>query len=159
VTEFSKKIAEENELKQVQEQEKSTSAATGAGATVNDSGKRKAGEMTGSTDGGADANADGGKKKAKLKDLSHLPPDERARREKQREMQQEAADRRAAGDVLTRHPLNSERRRANRRKPGRAGTIAKMKKEFKEKQQSGNVSLTHDSSGYTMRHVKKGGRD
>ena len=153
MTEFSKKIAEENELKQVQEQEKSTSAATGtgAGATVNDSGKRKAGEMTGSTDGG--------KKKAKLKDLSHLPPDERARREKQREMQQEAADRRAAGDVLTRHPLNSERRRANRRKPGRAGKIAKMKKEFKEKQQSGNVSLTHDSSGYTMRHVKKGGRD
>lgn len=153
VTDFSKKIAEENELKQVQEQEKSAATATATGATVNDSGKRKAGEMTGSTD------ADGGKKKTKLKDLSHLPPDERARREKQREMQQEAADRRAAGDVLTRHPLNSERRRANRRKPGRAGKIAKMKKESKEKQQSGNVSLTHDSSGYTMRHVKKGGRD
>ena len=142
VTDASKKIAEENEAKQVQEQEKSATADSGAG-----SGKRKAGEMTG-------ADAKGGKKKsAKLKDLSHLPPDERARREKQREMQQEAAQRRAAGDVLTRHPLNSERRRANRRKPGRAGKIAQMKKETKERHQG---TSSFNASGYTMRHVKKG---
>eukprot|EP00978_Attheya_sp_CCMP212_P017730 scaffold47750_cov54-Attheya_sp.AAC.3 len=59
------------------------------------------------------------KKKKKLaSDLSHLPPEERARRENQRKMQKEAVERRARGEVSeTRHPLNSERRRANRRKP------------------------------------------
>lgn len=73
-------------------------------------------------------------KKKKRKDFSHLPPEERARREKQRQMQQEARKRREeeleeTGTLSTRHPLNSERRRANRRKPGRVGMIAKRKKE------------------------------
>ena len=139
MTDASKKIAEEKKAKQVQEQENSAIATAGCG-------KRKAGEMTG-------ADAKGGKKAAKLKDLSHLPPDERARREKQREMQQEAAQRRAAGDVLMRHPLHSERRRANRWTPGRAGKIAQMKKETKERHQG---TSSFNASGYTMRHVKKG---
>jgi len=60
--------------------------------------------------------------KKKTKDLSHLPPEEIARREQQRKMQIEAAERRARGEDLNhghKHPLNSERRRANRRKPAR----------------------------------------
>ena len=51
-------------------------------------------------------------------DLSSLPPEERLRREEQRRLQQEAAEKRARGLVSNhKHPLNSERRRANRRKP------------------------------------------
>jgi hypothetical protein len=53
-------------------------------------------------------------------DWSKLPPEERLRREEQRKLQKEAAIRRENGEVSTskhRHPLNSERRRANRRKP------------------------------------------
>ena len=81
-----------------------------------------------------------------------MPPEERARREKQREMQKEAAERRASGEVLTRHPLNSERRRANRRKPGKAGKYALYKKQMKEKQE--NVK-EFNAGGYHMRHIKK----
>ena len=80
------------------------------------------------------------KKKKKPKDLSHLTPEEIARREKQRQMQIEAAERRARGEDLNhghRHPLNSERRRANRRKPAR-------------KSQS-NVRKEFNSVGYQMR--------
>lgn len=60
------------------------------------------------------------KKRKKAADLSHLPPEERLRREEQRKKQQEAAARRARGEAIApghKHPLNSERRRANRRKP------------------------------------------
>lgn len=60
--------------------------------------------------------------KKKQKDLSHLTPEEIARREQQRQMQIQAAERRARGEDLNhghKHPLNSERRRANRRKPAR----------------------------------------
>ena len=92
-------------------------------------------------------------KKRKWKDFSKLPPEERERREKQRMMQQEAVARRESGEeILTRHPLNSERRRANRRKPGRAGKIAQLKKEQKAKQQ--NVR-DYNAGGYVMRHMKK----
>ena len=72
------------------------------------------------------------KKKKKPKDLSHLTPEEIARREKQRQMQIEAAERRARGEDLNnghRHPLNSERRRANRRKPARKAQ-SNARKEF-----------------------------
>ena len=95
------------------------------------------------------------KKKRKWKDLSHLPPEERERREKQRLMQIEAATRRANGEVdTTRHPLNSERRRANRRKPGRIGKILQMKKELRSKQE--NLRM-YNASGFNMRRAKKNG--
>ncbi len=135
VTEVSKQIAEENVSKQSEEQQKAESS------------KRKLDESAANA-----SQPDTSKKTKKEKDFSHLPPEERARREKQREMQKAAAARRAAGEVLTRHPLNSERRRANRRKPGRAGKIAIMKKEMKEKQQ--NLKM-FNASGYTMRLTKK----
>ena len=59
------------------------------------------------------------KNSKKLKaDWNHLTPEERLRREEQRRLQQEAAKRREQGVVLGgqqhKHPLNSERRRANR---------------------------------------------
>ncbi|VEU42986.1 unnamed protein product [Pseudo-nitzschia multistriata] len=60
------------------------------------------------------------KKRKKAADWSHLPVEERLRREEQRKKQQEAADRRARGEAITpghKRPLNSARRRANRRKP------------------------------------------
>ena len=67
----------------------------------------------------------------KQKDVSHLPPEEQARRAQQRAAQIAAASLRSrladgtataeevAANALHRHPLNSERRRANRRKPAR----------------------------------------
>jgi hypothetical protein len=76
------------------------------------------------------------------KDWSHLTPEERQRREVQRQMQKEAEERRrkallenGQGTLSSsssslflsgkhKHPLNSERRRANKRKP--SGKIAKM---------------------------------
>lgn len=75
------------------------------------------------------------KKSKKMKDLSHLPTEERKRRENQREMQKLAAERRASGEGVNSkfsHPLNSERRRANRRKPGKSGQLAAMRKENRE---------------------------
>jgi hypothetical protein len=80
------------------------------------------------------------KKKRNVKDLSHLPPDEIARRNKQRQLQIEAAERRARGEDLShghKHPLNSERRRANRRKPARKS--------------QGNARRDFNSVGYQMR--------
>ncbi|KAL7467579.1 hypothetical protein ACHAXS_007818 [Conticribra weissflogii] len=75
-----------------------------------------------------------------------LSPEERQRREQQRKMQKEAAERRAAGLVdPNRHPLNSERRRANRRKPGRGALIAMKKKE--EMAERGRFNAV----GYQMR--------
>lgn len=89
-------------------------------------------------------------------DLSSLPPEERARREKQREMQAEARKRREAGEVdETRHPLNSERRRANRRKPGRAGKIAALKREARQQKEEGQAS--YRAGGYTLRKAKSHG--
>ena len=141
-TEVSKKIAEENEAIQAKE-ENVAKQAKEQQVKEEQSKKRK-------SDAGS---ATPGKKKAKNgKNLSHLPQAERERREHQKEMQKEAAARRAAGEVLTRHPLNSERRRANRRKPGRAGKIAILRKQSKQKQEELNQ---FNAGGYTMRHEKK----
>lgn len=72
---------------------------------------------------------------------SHLPDVERKRRENQRQMQKEAAKRRAINvsdanaeisclnDNRKRHPLNSERRRANKRKPKRVRQMIAKKRE------------------------------
>jgi hypothetical protein len=84
-------------------------------------------------------------KKKKAKDLSHLPPEEIARREKQRQLQIEAAERRARGEDTNnghKHPLNSERRRANRRKPARKSQVVNMK---------GGAKREFNSVGYMMR--------
>lgn len=82
--------------------------------------------------------------------IDDLEPKERKRREVQRIMQKEAANRRASGLVdPDRHPLNSERRRANRRKPGKAAKIVQAKKE--QLVERGKFNAV----GYQMR--KKGG--
>ena len=80
------------------------------------------------------------------KDWSDLPPEERLRREEQRRLQQEAAERRTkeGNPGNERHPLNSERRRANRRKPKWEG---KRRVEQNE----------HNTSGFHMRKLKKAG--
>ena len=82
-------------------------------------------------------------KKRKL-DWNTLPPEERMRREEQRRRQQEVAALREAGELPQgnhRHPLNSERRRANRRKPKW------------ERKAAGNDGGTnqHNASGFQMR--------
>lgn len=142
-TDVSKKIAEENEAKQAQEQNEKGSK------------KRKAEDESASTEdknNSESASSEQPKsKKKKWQDFSHLPPEERERREKQRQMQQEAAARRAAGEVSTRHPLNSERRRANRRKPGKAGKIRLMRLEKKANQ---GTLRAFNAGGYQMRRNK-----
>eukprot|EP00592_Proboscia_alata_P018372 CAMPEP_0194414558 /NCGR_PEP_ID=MMETSP0176-20130528/13246_1 /TAXON_ID=216777 /ORGANISM="Proboscia alata, Strain PI-D3" /LENGTH=454 /DNA_ID=CAMNT_0039218653 /DNA_START=10 /DNA_END=1375 /DNA_ORIENTATION=- len=88
------------------------------------------------------------------KDLSHLPPAERERREHQRRMQEEAAKLRDSGDSSKllggkfSHPLNSERRRANRRKPGRSDRIANAKRAQKETK---HLAGEYHSKGYQLR--------
>mmetsp|Transcript_4882 Transcript_4882/g.8682 ORF Transcript_4882/g.8682 Transcript_4882/m.8682 type:complete len:350 (-) Transcript_4882:1290-2339(-) len=85
------------------------------------------------------------KKRRKEVDWSSLPPEERLRREEQRRLQKEAEERRARGEDITpghKHPLNSARRRANRRKPKWKKSTAGFKNE-------------HNSSGYMFR--KTGG--
>ncbi len=81
--------------------------------------------------------------KKRKKDWGDLPPEERLRREEQRQMQQEAAARRAKDPASKRHPLNSERRRANRRKP-----------KWERKRP---VENEHNLSGYHMRRLKQAG--
>ena len=82
-------------------------------------------------------------------DWSKLPPEERFRREEQRRLQQEAAKRRAentangSSSPTYRHPLNSERRRANRRKPKHTNTAKSPRPRG-----TGNH---HNASGYEMR--------
>lgn len=82
------------------------------------------------------------KKRKKEVDWSTLPPEERLRREEQRRLQKEAAQRRARGEDSSgvyKHPLNSERRRANRRKP-------KWKNTFKIEERK-----NHNASGFLAR--------
>jgi hypothetical protein len=117
-----KKVAERNE-------KEANNTSSTKGASASSEGKRKD-----SSEPSASNNETSKPKKKRRKknavDLEDLPPEERARREEQRRMQKEAAERRAAGLVdPNRHPLNSERRRANRRKPGKAAQIAQAKKE------------------------------
>lgn len=88
-----------------------------------------------------------GQKRRKV-DWSTLPPEERMRREEQRRIQQEVAARRAAGEMPSAkhsHPLNSERRRANRRKPKW------------EKPKNKPVGNDHDTSGFRMRKTQPSG--
>ncbi|GMH53561.1 hypothetical protein TrRE_jg5217, partial [Triparma retinervis] len=89
--------------------------------------------------GGVNAGGPSSGKKApkdfsKMKDI---PPEERLRREKQREAQKAAAERRKKESsegvsVSHAHPLNSERRRANKRKPSESMKIAAAKKRSRE---------------------------
>jgi hypothetical protein len=98
-----------------------------------------------SVEADSDSPNKGKKRKA---DWSNLPPEERVRREEQRKNQQEAAARRAAGELPAskfRHPLNSERRRANRRKP---------KWERPEAKTGGGPANEHNFSGFHMRKVQ-----
>lgn len=89
------------------------------------------------------------RKKGPEVNLADLTPDERKRREEQRRMQVEAKARQEAGLVdPNRHPLNSERRRANRRKPSKAALIAQAKREAMAEKGKFNAV------GYNMR---KGG--
>lgn len=95
---------------------------------------------------GADAMGSGGggkcKKRKKKVDWSTLPADERLRREEQRRLQKEAARRRSNAETgvgIHKHPLNSERRRANRRKP-------KWKNTFKVEEKK-----NHNASGFLAR--------
>jgi hypothetical protein len=86
----------------------------------------------------------GSNKRRKLVDDSKLTPEERMRREEQRRLQKEAAERRASEATLPsthRHPLNSQRRRANRRKP--KWNSHSQRKPVNE----------HDTSGYQMRSM------
>lgn len=102
----------------------------------------KRGKQTALAENTAEPTAKKGKKRKA--DWSTLPPEERMRREEQRRRQQEVAALRVAGDVpLTkhRHPLNSERRRANRRKP---------KWERKSVGQEMGTNY-HNASGFQMR--------
>lgn len=126
--------AEEKALRVAERNEKEAANATASGA-ADKSSKRKSSGSGGEKKAAPDERA-GPKKKRRKKgppvDLGALTPEERKRREEQRAMQQEAAERRAGGLVADpdfRHPLNSERRRANRRKPGKAALIAQAKRE------------------------------
>jgi hypothetical protein len=90
------------------------------------------------------------RKRGKSMDPSTLTPEERMRREEQRRLQQEAAKARVAGAVSLdgkphKHPLNSERRRANRRKP-----------KWEPKQSHHAPPNEHDLSGYHMRKITGG---
>ena len=95
-----------------------------------------------STTDQSDSNTPASKSRKRKSDWSDLPPEERMRREEQRRKQQEMAARRAAGefaDSKFRHPLNSERRRANRRKP-------KWQRRSKKDDEG-----SHHASGFQMR--------
>jgi hypothetical protein len=94
--------------------------------------------------------ASGKKRKRKQQDWSSLPPEERLRREEQRRLQQEATERRASeGDLPAgtkkRHPLNSERRRANRRKPA-----------WQRRSKEASEYNEHHVSGFHMRKLQHG---
>lgn len=145
--EQARKVAERNEQEAVHTNITSDKASKPSKAKVSDAKSTRISDQA--------ANVDETKPKSKRRkknptNLDNLDPEERKRREAQRIMQKEAAERRASGLVdPNRHPLNSERRRANRRKPGKAAKIVQAKKEqLAERGQFNAV-------GYQMR--KKGG--
>eukprot|EP00521_Asterionellopsis_glacialis_P009075 CAMPEP_0195283788 /NCGR_PEP_ID=MMETSP0707-20130614/2218_1 /TAXON_ID=33640 /ORGANISM="Asterionellopsis glacialis, Strain CCMP134" /LENGTH=358 /DNA_ID=CAMNT_0040343023 /DNA_START=89 /DNA_END=1165 /DNA_ORIENTATION=+ len=93
------------------------------------------------------------KGKKRKADWSDLPAEERFRREEQRKKQKEAAERREqeandpnASSKKFKHPLNSERRRANRRKP-----------KWARKSQLNMEKNEHHTSGFHMRKITKAG--
>jgi hypothetical protein len=110
--------------------------------------KRKHEETTNATGAKSSSSESPAKKSKKGVDLSKLPAEERLRREDQRRKQKEAEERRAQGeDAKTKglphkHPLNSERRRANRRKP-----------KWNKKSTSSTPPNEHDTSGYQHRRT------
>lgn len=143
--EIAKKIAEENEAKHTTSKDDIKNQP----AIVNEKQSERKDPVTTPDDKSTSTK----KRKRKLADFSDLSPEERERREKQRQMQQEARIRRENGEEdMSRHPLNSERRRANRRKPGKTGKIAQFVKEKKQKQQALNE---YNAGGYYIRHQKK----
>lgn len=88
------------------------------------------------------------RRRRKAVDWSTLPPEERLRREEQRRKQKEATERREKNHSSShRHPLNSERRRANRRKPKFA-----KKEVYYSGVATGN---DHNLSGFHMRKLKR----
>jgi hypothetical protein len=109
--------------------------------------RKEAVSLLGENDKGGDIADDSipAKKRRKGADWSALPTDERLRREEQRRVQQEASERRISGEQQGskhKHPLNSERRRANKRKPKYARRVNKPENE-------------HDTSGFQMRRIEK----
>jgi hypothetical protein len=98
---------------------------------------------------GAPGSSDGQSRASKRRnknavDWSKLPAEERMRREDQRRLQEEAVARRESGEKAPhKHPLNSERRRANRRKPKWAARVNR------------NAGNEHDTSGFHMRRDQK----
>jgi hypothetical protein len=114
--------------------------------------------------GGVNSQAPGSGKKA-AKDFSKmkdLPPEERERRMKQRASQIEAAARRekekleGGGKTTHKHPLNSERRRANKRKPSDNMKIAIAKKKSKSEKvtsnnRGDNTKKDWNTSGFSIR--------
>jgi hypothetical protein len=96
----------------------------------------------GSSDGQSSASK---RRKKNAVDWSKLPAEERMRREDQRRLQEEAVARRENGEKAAphKHALNSERRRANRRKPKWAARINR------------NAGNEHDTSGFHMRREHK----
>ena len=83
------------------------------------------------------------RKRGNNTDESQVSAEERLRREEQRRLQKEAAEARVnGGETVThkhKHPLNSERRRANRRKP-----------KWESRRPATNE---HNSSGFHMRKI------
>jgi len=74
-------------------------------------------------------------------------------------MRLEAEERRKTQSENFSHPLNSERRRANRRKPGKSMLIKKAKDHAKKerydpKNQGPNNSKAWNNSGFEMRRGK-----
>lgn len=146
-------LAAEEQAKKVASRNEKESAV--APHQVNTTGKaqskRKSDDSSQPEAADSDSKPKRRRKRGRKVDLDSLTPEERARREEQRRMQIEAAERRAKGLVdPNRHPLNSERRRANRRKPGPSAIIAMQKRE-KARQKS-----KFNSYGY---HMRKGGFD
>jgi hypothetical protein len=68
-------------------------------------------------------------------DVSSLTEEETQRRKEQATSAKDMQEKRNLGLVVSdgRHPLNSQRRRANRRKPGKAGMLAAAKRDRKAK--------------------------
>jgi hypothetical protein len=95
------------------------------------------------------------KKRKKEGDLSHLSAEERLRREDQRRKQQEAVERRAKGEDKTpgyKHALNSERRRANKRKPKwKNGTSSSSSSSRSVPIVKNGQKTEHNYSGYNHR--------
>lgn len=116
-------LLEEPEIKKVKKIEPCTTSTVTATVTVTLEKNQKQAMIKNPTPNGKG-----------VKDWCHLTPEERQRREEQRQMQKDAEERRKSllesGNVENhprgkyKHPLNSERRRANRRKPsGKAARI------------------------------------